>query len=282
MSTWFTEEDLDEIRVSYRIEKVLLETQSPFQTIQVAESKPYGRMLILDGVVQTTDRDEFVYHEMIAHVPLCYHPNPEKVLVIGGGDGGTVREILQHPCVKEVTLCEIDGKVVDVSKQFFPQHTIGLSDPRVRVHIADGIAYMNELEPASLDVLIVDSSDPIGPGEGLFTADFYRAAAKALRPNGILVAQTESPWLPASILQRIYGNIRAGFQTVRPYTGPVPTYQRGFWSWTLATNGPAEGLVFQKDRCVALQTQYLTPALASVILEATPPFYLKKLKAPIL
>jgi spermidine synthase len=275
---WFTENDLNEIEISYAIDRILHESESAFQTIKVVESKAYGRMLILDGVAQTTDQDEFVYHEMMAHVPVSYHPNPQKVLIIGGGDGGIVRELLRHDCVEEITLCEIDGKVVDVCTEFFPHHVSGLSHPKVRVHIADGIAYVKEVPAGSLDLVLVDSSDPIGPGEGLFTAEFYKSVAHILKPGGILVAQTESPWLPSSILKPIADNIRAGFQTLRPYTGPVPTYQRGLWSWTLATNMPANQLVYQSARLEGLSTQYVTSALARVILEIAPPFYLNKLK----
>ena len=274
---WFTENDLEEIQISYAVDRVLHESESDFQTIKVVESKAYGRMLILDGVAQTTDQDEFVYHEMMAHVPVSYHPNPQKVLIIGGGDGGIVRELLQHDCIQEITLCEIDGKVVDVCKEFFPHHVSGLSHPKVRVQIADGIAYVKELAAASMDIILVDSSDPIGPGEGLFTAAFYRSVARALKPGGILVAQTESPWLPAAFLKGIADNIRAGFQTLKPYTGPVPTYQRGLWSWTLATNSPVDQLVCHKERLQGIKTQYLTPALGQVILDIAPPFYLAKL-----
>ncbi len=276
---WFTEDDLNEIKISYAVDRVLYESESEFQTVKVIESKAYGRMLILDGVAQTTDQDEFVYHEMMAHVPVSYHPNPQKILIVGGGDGGIVRELLRHDCVQEITLCEIDGKVVEVCKEYFPKHSSGLSHPKVNVQIADGIAYVKNLPAASMDIILVDSSDPIGPGEGLFTAEFYKSVARALKPDGILVAQTESPWLPGAFLKGIANNIRAGFRTLRPYVGPVPTYQRGLWSWTMATNMPAEQLVHHSARLEGLSTKYLTPALAQVILDITPPFYLDKVKA---
>ena len=154
------------------------------------ETESYGRMLLIDGLVMITDRDEFVYHEMIAHIPALNHRKPERVVVIGGGDGGTVRELLKHPSIKEVVLCEIDGLVVDASKKYFPEVAGCLEDSRVRVNIGDGLAYMKNHDPGVLDLVIVDSTDPVGPGEGLFTKEFYSSVSKALKADGMMACQS--------------------------------------------------------------------------------------------
>lgn len=235
MSLWFTEYDEDRMSFGYGINDVLFSGQSDFQKVEVVETKVYGNMLVLDGFVMTTDKDEFVYHEMISHIPACLHENPKRVVVIGGGDGGTVRELAKHDCIEEIILCEIDEMVVDVSKKFFPQIACALGEDKVKVRIGDGIAFMKTLEN-EVDIVVVDSTDPIGPGEGLFTGEFYQSVKKALRPNGIMVAQSESPWYEKDVLSRIQKNIFKGFDHIYPYTGSVPTYPRGLWSWTLACN----------------------------------------------
>lgn len=231
MTLWTTEEHAG-VQVGFRTDRTLYHAQSPYQAIDVVETQPYGRMLLLDGLVMTTERDEFVYHEMIAHVPLLNHPDPKRVLIIGGGDGGTVREALKHPEVETIVLCEIDGMVVEACKTYLPALTCGLSDPRVTVNIGDGIAYMAE-EARDFDVIIIDSSDPVGPGEGLFTEDFYCNVHRALKGNGLMVAQTESPYMDHAIIQKIYPMFQRIFPLVRMYTGAIPTYPSGFWSWGL-------------------------------------------------
>ena len=203
---------------------------------------------------------------------------PKRVVVIGGGDGGTVRELLKHPEIKEIILCEIDSVVVEASKKYFPEIASGLSDPRVRVHIGDGIAYIKTLKD-EMDVIIVDSTDPIGPGEGLFTSDFYRSTARALREGGLLVAQSECPWFEGQILKRIYNNIAAGFSHIHPYTAPIPTYQRGYWSWTLASN---TGDIFSRldpEKIRRLDAGLSFVQSANLMSYFTlPPFYKKKLE----
>jgi spermidine synthase len=278
MSLWFSETEQDQIRFQCRIENVLFSQQSEFQKVEVVETVAYGRMLIIDDCVMVTDGDEFVYHEMISHIPICLHKNPENVVVIGGGDGGTVRELLKHKQVKKVTLCEIDKVVVDASKQFFPNVSCALDDPRVDVRIGDGIEYVRGLHQ-EVDLMIIDSTDPIGPGEGLFSGKFYQSVASALKTGGLMVAQSESPWFDEPILARIQQNIRTGFKNVYPYIGSIPTYPRGLWSWTMASQEPidVQGFDRQRFQAVAPSLSYLNEGLFLGAF-CLPPFFRAKLK----
>lgn len=266
------------VSFGYAYDRELYKEKSPFQDLRVLSTPAYGNMLVLDDSVMLTDSDEFVYHEMIAHVPMSFHPRAKNILVIGGGDGGTVRELLRHRGVEKITLCEIDEAVIRACEKFFPKVACGLRDPRVNIVVGDGIEYMKRYQN-EFDVVIVDSCDPIGPAEGLFTADFYRSASKALKENGVMVAQTECPWWDAKILRPIYENIRAAFPMVKPYIGSVPTYPRGLWSWTLATKDEA---IFERDfdpSAVASFEKELSYLRADNILAAfrIPNFYRKKL-----
>jgi spermidine synthase len=277
MELWYSEQEQDHLRVSFRTDAVLFQGKSAFQTVDVIETRAYGRMLVLDGFVMCTDTDEFVYHEMIAHIPALLHKTPKKVVVIGGGDGGTVRELLKHKGIEEIVLCEIDGMVVDVCREFFPRIACGLDDPRVTVRIADGIAYMKELK-GEVDIAIIDSTDPIGPGEGLFTGEFYQSVARALRPGGLMVAQSESAWYKREILERIHRNISAGFKHKRSYLGAIPTYPRGLWSWTMAGNEAFDPARFDQGRFdgIAKGLQYLTKERMTGAFDL-PPFFREKL-----
>lgn len=275
---WYQENEKDHLRISYKMKNILFSGQSEFQSVDVIDTVAYGKMLLLDGLVMITDRDEFVYHEVIAHVPVLNHPNPKKVVVIGGGDGGTVRELLKHPEIEEIVLAEIDGMVVDVSRKFFPDVACGLDDKRVKVKIGDGVAYMQDHKPGDLDIVIVDSTDPIGPGEGLFSGDFYRSVQKALKPDGIMICQSESIWFEAPILQRIFRNVSAGFKYIKPFAGPVPTYPRGTWSWTMASNRPFDPKEFDRKRFERIKNglQYMNEDLMTAGF-AVPNFYKAKL-----
>jgi spermidine synthase len=278
MELWFTEQEQDHIRVSWKADDVLFRGQSEYQTVEVINTKAYGRMLILDGCVMITEADEFVYHEMISHVPAVIHKDPRVVVVIGGGDGGTVRELLKHKSIERIVLCEIDGMVVDACRKLFPEVASGLDDPRVEVRIGDGVAYMKELNQ-EVDIAIIDSTDPIGPGEGLFSGDFYKSVAGAMRPGGVMVAQSESPWYTKEMLGRIHRNISAGFAHRKSYIGAIPTYPRGLWSWTMASNTSFEPTQFDQQRfaAVAGSLKYLTPARVSSVFDL-PPFYAEKIK----
>lgn len=261
MELYFTEQQTDNQRLSVRVTKTLHHEQTQFQDLVIVETPQWGKLLALDGFFQTNDVDEFVYHEMGAHVPLFTHPSPKRVLVIGGGDGGMVREVAKHPGVEHIDLVEIDGRVIETSKQFFPQISVALTgNPKVHVHVEDGIKWVMDRE-AEYDVIIIDSSEPIGPGEGLFTAEFYANVYKCLTGDGVMVAQTESPWTNAHVIKRAFGGISKSFPITRLYTCAVPTYPTGLWSFTLGSkvHDPLDADVH--ERFGDLQTKYYTPNL---------------------
>ncbi|MEZ4745342.1 MAG: polyamine aminopropyltransferase [Calditrichia bacterium] len=224
-----------EVKAEFRFEvdAVLFSEQSQFQKIEVVQSKGFGRMLLIDGFVMLTDRDEFVYHEMISHTPLFVHPNPKNVLVIGGGDGGTVRECLRHPNVSHVDLVDIDELVTKACVEFFPAIAGKLDDPRVSCFFEDGVAFVKRKSNA-YDLIIVDSTDPISVGEGLFSREFYRDCFNALKSDGILVNQSESPaWLP-KIVKNIQVKLRDIFPQFHFYHASIPTYPSGHWAFGFA------------------------------------------------
>ncbi|KAK6931073.1 Spermidine synthase, tetramerization domain [Dillenia turbinata] len=226
---------------SLKVEKILFQGRSDYQDILVFQSSTYGKVLVLDGVIQLTERDECAYQEMITHLPLCSIPNPKKVLVIGGGDGGVLREVSRHSSVEQIDHCEIDKMVIDVAKQFFPDVAVGHEDPRVNLHIGDGVAFLKAVPEGTYDAVIVDSSDPIGPAEELFKRPFFELVAKALRPGGVVSTQAESIWLHMHIIEDIVANCREIFKgSVKYAWTTVPTYPSGLMGFMLcSTEGPA-------------------------------------------
>jgi spermidine synthase len=219
----------------YRFDGALVHReQSPFQLIEIFENPAFGRVLILDGLVQTTERDEFFYHEMLVHIPLLIHPEPRSVLVIGGGDGGTLREVLRHSCVERAVMIEIDQRVTDVCREFMP--SLGAeawSDPRADVRFDDGIAFIRDTDER-FDAIVIDSSDPVGPGEGLFTGEFYAMAEQRLNEGGVLAAQAGGVHFHQAELQRAYAAMKSAFPEVCLYVGNVPTYPGTGWSYLLS------------------------------------------------
>jgi spermidine synthase len=232
---WFTERQTEDLALSLRLEETLWRTSTPYQELLVARTRAFGRMLVLDGTVQLTERDEFFYHEMLVHVPLAAHPSPRRVLVIGGGDGGTVREVLRHPGIEGVDLVEIDAAVTEAARRFLPDLAGALADPRVTVRHVDGIAFVRAASDASYDVVLVDSTDPVGAAQGLFDEAFYRDVARVVGPSGILTAQSESPLLHLGLIARMAHGMRAAFGHARLYLTPVPTYPSGLWSFLAAS-----------------------------------------------
>lgn len=267
MDIWFTEHQTPTVLLGLKVEKILWREQTPYQELVVAQSEAFGRMLVLDGAVQTTIGDEFVYHEMIAHVPLATHPNPRKVAVIGGGDGGAIREILKHPGVQEAHLVEIDQKVVDASRRYLPEISAGLDDPRAFVHFTDGIEWVRQAR--DFDVIIVDSTDPVGPAEGLFSPAFYRSIAEALGDDGVMVAQSESPFLQGPLIQRIYRGVSEAFLHTRLYLANVPTYPSGLWSFTMGSKKPVSGVA--RPDAEDIVGRYWSPAVHAAAFQL-PPF----------
>ncbi|MDA8205984.1 MAG: polyamine aminopropyltransferase [Thermaerobacter sp.] len=255
--TWFTEYQTDSLSLGLRIHSVLQSKTTGFQELLVVETETYGRLLALDGAVQTTARDEYVYHEMITHVPLFMLDAHKKVAVIGGGDGGAIREILKHPTVEEAHLVEIDAEVVDTARQYFPEISVALGDPRAHVHYADGIEWVKNAR--DLDVIIVDSTDPVGAAQGLFQAQFYQTIAGALTQDGILVAQSESPFLHQDLIRQMRDGMRTAFSEVRLYCAAIPTYPSGFWSFLMASNHPTAPSA--RTMGTNIETRYWTPDL---------------------
>ena len=233
---YITEWGNDHVGLSLTITDMLHEETSPYQKIQVAESEQYGRMLILDGVFQTSVKDEWTYHEMVSHVPLMVHPHPERVLIIGGGDGGVAREVCRHESVKQVDLCEIDERVIELSKEYFPTISKVLLDQpeKLHVHVGDGIAFAKSVKNF-YDVIIIDCSDPIGPGEGLFTREFYQSAKEALREDGLIVQQTESPIVQQKIVHDVFEAMGDVFPIVRMYFSHVPIYPECMHSFMIGS-----------------------------------------------
>ncbi|KAL7543347.1 hypothetical protein ACHAXR_012667 [Thalassiosira sp. AJA248-18] len=223
-----------------QIKKVLYHQKSQFQDVLVFESEKYGTVLVLDGVIQCTERDECSYQEMMAHIPLYSHPNPKKVLVIGGGDGGVLREIARHPSVEEIVICELDKDVIEVSKKYLPTLAKGFDDPRVKVYIRDGAKFMKENQSA-FDVIITDSSDPVGPACVLFETPFYKAMHGSLRQGGIICTQGECVWLHVDLIRPLVKSIKPMFHTVEYAYCTIPSYPSGQIGFVIATKGGGGG-----------------------------------------
>ncbi len=229
--------DLDDaLGVALKIDRVLHHVQTPFQELHVVEAGPLGRVLLLDGIIQTTERDEAGYHEMLVHVPLLTHPAPSRVLIIGGGDGGTLREVLKHPTVREVEMCEIDGEVIQAARRFLPGLASGFDDPRLKLTIGDGVAYLAQ-SPGGYDAILIDSSDPEGPAEGLFGEAFYQSVKAALAPGGVAAALAESYHLYQELIRDTFAVLERTFAYACYYTAQVPTYNSGIIGFALMTTG---------------------------------------------
>lgn len=232
---WFTEEQTRDMRMSLRVDATLLHAQTPYQELAVLDTPEYGRMIVLDGAIQITERDEFCYSEMMAHVPLCAHPAPASVLIVGGGDGAVLREVLRHPCVARAVLVDIDEQVVEASRRFLPSVAASMDDPRAEVRCTDAIEYIRNAH-GEFDVAIVDSTDPVDFAAGLFETPFYRDLRQALHEDGMVIAQTESPFSDASVVKGAYDALRRVFPEVRLCWGAMPTYPTGMWTYTVGSS----------------------------------------------
>ena len=236
MERWIEETLHDGFRVRLKADRVLFDSETERQHLVIFENGDFGRVMMLDGVVQLSTRDEFVYHEMMSHVPLFAHGEAKKVLIIGGGDGGVLREVLRHPDVTSATLCEIDQSVIDLCREHFPDVSVGaFDDERARVVIADGTKFVREIDEC-FDLIMVDSTDPIGPGAVLFTKEFYADCRSALAPGGILVTQNGLPFLQASELKESVGYFRDLFDDAFAYLATTPSYFGGPMSFGWATD----------------------------------------------
>jgi spermidine synthase len=233
---WYTEEWAGQgSAISLKIKDKVHDEQSVYQRIEIYETETFGTLMTLDGLVMVTDRDNFIYHEMMSHPALFIHPNPQRVLIIGGGDCGTLHEVLKHKSVALAEQVELDERVTRVSEKFFPELCESNRDPRARLHFADGIQWVADANPETYDLIIIDSTDPVGPAAGLFSAAFYKNCFRALRPHGVVVGQSESPLFHADLIVSVQKSLTAvGFHDVATLHFPQCTYPSGWWSATLA------------------------------------------------
>ena len=265
MADWFDETLHDEYRQGLKIDRVLYQSGDGLQDLIVFENARFGRVLCLDGVVQTTEGDEFVYHEMLTHVPILAHGAAEDVLIVGGGDGGMAREVLKHQAVRPV-MVEIDPDVVEFSKQHLPSLSNGaFDDPRLDLVIADGCKFVKETDKR-FDVIIVDSTDPIGPGEVLFTAEFYADCKRCLKPGGVVVTQNGVPFVQPQEVTNSYRRLGESFADVHFFRAAIPTYQGGDMAFGWASDDealrrqPVE-TIEQRFTAASIETRYYTPEL---------------------
>lgn len=255
----FTEMHTPGVGLSIEVKRQLCCEQSRFQRIEIFESEDFGRFLTLDGYMMCTEKDEFAYHEMMVHVPMAVNPAARRVLVVGGGDGGVVRELCRYPGIRHIDLVEIDSRVVELCREYLPSIAGSLGDPRVEIHFEDGMRFVRDCED-SYDLILVDSTDPFGPGEGLFTREFYGHCYKALHENGILVNQNESPFYPddARAMVRAHQRIAATFPVCRMYQAHIPSYPSGHWMFGFASKGPhpIRDIQGRKWEALGLATRY--------------------------
>lgn len=262
----FAETLYDSYGQHFAIDEVYFESRTEHQHLLIFHNAKFGRVMALDGVVQTTERDECYYHEMMAHVPLFAHGQPRRVLIVGGGDGGLLREVVKHRSVEHVTKVEIDAAVVDMAKTWFPNHSKGaFHDPRFHLVIADGAEFVRTTE-AAFDVIMVDSTDPIGPGEVLFSKDFYRQCKRILAPGGIMVTQNGVPFMQLDEVRKTALAFRDLFADWHFYGVAVPTYIGGMMTLGWASEDkslrePSLEVLSERFKTAAIETRYYTPAI---------------------
>ncbi|MFY9399512.1 MAG: polyamine aminopropyltransferase [Desulfomonilia bacterium] len=247
--------------LSFREDEVLFDKRSPYQRIRVVSNPFLGRVMLLDDIVMLTEKDEFFYHEMLVHVPMACTRDPGSVLIVGGGDGGSAREMLKHSGLKRLVLCEIDAMVIEAAREFFPGLSSGLDDSRVEIVIADGIEYV-KAHKNEFDCICIDSTDPVGPGAGLFSAEFYGSVRDALTHEGAMSAQTESPAWDMDLVASIAGTMRRAFGNVHLYTMPVPCYPSGMWSCALCLKkdlDPARDFDHDRAELASRSCRYYNP-----------------------
>ncbi len=259
MSIWFQNKYSPDTILKIKIKKTLCNQQSDFQKIEIIDTHEFGRMLVLDGIVNVTEKDEFIYHEMMVHVPAFTHPNPKDVLVIGGGDGGVVRELLKHSQVKRIDLVEIDPLVVDISKKYLPGVSSGLREPRLNIFFEDGTNFLKNKKNI-YDLIIIDSPDPVGAGKKLFHEIFYNNCFNALKKDGLLTAQSETPEFKKElrIMKSMYKKFKKIFPVVRTFTACVPSYTIGIWCFAFCSKkyDPIDDLQLSRYRKQKIITYY--------------------------
>jgi spermidine synthase len=256
-NVWYTELHDGLSGLTVKVDRIIESRRSEFQRIDVLDTRDFGRMLVLYGSLMVCDRDNNAYNEMLAHVPLFVHPSPKQVLVIGGGDCGTLTEVLKHPCVESCTMCEIDRMVVETAKEYFPNLTGGVDDPRARLVYQDGKKYIEGARDR-FDIVLLDLSDPVGPAADLFQKSFHQQVYDRLNDDGIMVAQSESPYYNQETVRALYRNLKQIFPVVRMYTCFMPIYPSGYWSFAFCSKryDPVEDFREQRWQELNLTTSY--------------------------
>ncbi len=264
MELWYSEHHSEHVRFSLKVKEQLYSKQSEFQQVDILDTVEFGRALILDGCLMVTEKDEFIYHDMIVHVPMATNLNIKKVLVIGAGDGGTIRELTRYPGIEQIDMVEIDSMVVEVCKQFLPQTASKLDDPRVQIYYEDGLKFVRR-KANEYDLILVDSTDPFGPGEGLFTKEFYGNCYNALKEDGILVNQHESTYYDAYVeaMKRAHNRIMETFPIAKVYQAHIPTYPSGHWLFGYASKkyDPLKDLQENEWNALGIKTKYYNTEL---------------------
>lgn len=264
MEMWFHDEHTDNVKLAIRVDYQVFSAQSEIQRIDVLESKEFGKILVVDGDLMLTEKDEFIYHEMISHVPMAVHPQVERILVIGGGDGGVVRELAKYDTVEQIDVVEADPLLVEVCRKYFPQMACSLNDPRVHIYHEDGLRFIRSKSDA-YDLIIIDSPNPFGAGEGLFTKEFYGNCFNALHQDGIMINQHESPFYKEEAFQcqRMHKRIVESFPISRIYQAHIPSYPSGHWLFGFASKRyhPIHDMDGIQWKLRGIQTKYYLPRL---------------------
>ncbi len=264
MELWYTEQHTDNVRFSIKVKKQLYSVQSPFQQIDFFETEEFGTIFTLDGLMMVTEKDEFIYHEMMVHVPMAVNPDIKSVLVIGAGDGGTIRELCRYKSIERIDMVEIDEMVVEACEKLLPKTACSFRDPRVHLFFQDGLKFVRTKEN-EYDLVIVDSTDPIGPGEGLFTKEFYGNCYNALKKEGILVNQHESPYYQSysDAMKRAHERIKESFLVSKVYQAHIPTYPSGHWLFGFASKkyDPIKDLKEKEWNALGIKTKYYNTEL---------------------
>ncbi|UCD17444.1 MAG: polyamine aminopropyltransferase [Candidatus Zixiibacteriota bacterium] len=246
-NVWFTELHLGNSGLTVKVKRLVETAQSRYQRIDVLDTEDFGKMLVLYGSIMVAENDLFSYNEMITHVPLFAHPGPERVLIIGGGDGGALTNVMKHPEVKSATMCEIDRMVVEISTRHFPELSTGFRDKRARIIFRDGRKYI-ETGRRKFDIILLDLSDPIGPAANLFQKSFHQGVFNRLNDDGIMVAQSESPYYNAETVRQMYDNLREIFPIVKMYSCHVPIYPSCYWTFAFCSKKYHPIVDFDIDR----------------------------------
>lgn len=264
MELWFTENHTDNVKFNIKVKKQLYSHKSYYQQIDILDTYEFGRVLVLDGYIMLTEKDEYVYHEMVTHIPMAVNPDIKNVLVIGAGDGGTLRELCRYNTIEKIDMVEIDELVIEVCKRYLPQTACCYNNPRLDLHIGDGLKYVRYKEN-EYDLIIVDSTDPFGPGEGLFTKEFYGRCFTALKDTGILINQHESTYYDSYVdmVQRTHKRISANFPVSMVYQTHIPTYPSGQWLFGFASKNlhPVYDIKAERWEAFGIKTKYYNTEL---------------------